>query len=767
MDPFSITIGTLALLGACSKASRTLSKIKDLREAPALIQAVNNEISDLRLILMNIHDHVDRASRDEQTTSRVDGPILQLCASTLNQTRRTILEVESLIQYILLKPENASLVVNKRAFLQHHHRLIELQLELRDFRQRIANISSILGLREVSRIEVILDDVQSNDLRMLLQGQTRIQQTLDHLIDSQSANSNNSCNLPEDTRPQDPGVSDHPAIQVSIVLPTSSQPPKTCTCTRQHTQSQSLLGTLFLGYAATPNGLRGPQMCPYHKQKEFSVMYVFPPWFLNYAVSVKMQFGAHSTIRCSLSIIQIIPTDHAVWDLIDFGDLEAIKVLLTFGHLAITAQAPTGKTLLRVRNPVSPLTCFISNETLISTLSKITIPRQRNSSLIWGPICFVNPCMSSMFLAGPLYRDNNIHRSAQESAWSLILGQRSSPEWNESMKSLFPAPDFEECYGLSTLHRTVLGLENRSVEDYLRHEAAQLNEADSWGRTALGWATFRGDSETTEQLLLYGADCNKATKTGFTPLHYAVQTSLQCVELLMKVNANIHARSFASQWNALHYAVLADLPEDEVIKIVDILIQAGINIDATAMTGESALLGACEFDYPKLMRWLLEHGADPELYDKRGNNALCQATRRNCHAQMSVLLQEYRQDHTKHLVQFGTFMHLVAAFADTGSLRLLTGRLKRRDINAKNGAGLTPVQVALQRRNVDLEWKDAFFTFLRTIDEDINTEPDAPQASNPPQHSSVVPDTDLRQRIVVAGREDSDEEFVEALEFQV
>lgn len=58
MDPFSITTGVLTLLGACTAASRAFKKIRDLGQAPALIQALNNEISDLQLAMLNLNDYL-------------------------------------------------------------------------------------------------------------------------------------------------------------------------------------------------------------------------------------------------------------------------------------------------------------------------------------------------------------------------------------------------------------------------------------------------------------------------------------------------------------------------------------------------------------------------------------------------------------------------------------------------------------------------------------------------------------------------------------
>ena len=51
MDPLSIAAGIIALVGATQKVAAGLNKLASLRGAPAAVLALNNELSDLRLVL--------------------------------------------------------------------------------------------------------------------------------------------------------------------------------------------------------------------------------------------------------------------------------------------------------------------------------------------------------------------------------------------------------------------------------------------------------------------------------------------------------------------------------------------------------------------------------------------------------------------------------------------------------------------------------------------------------------------------------------------
>lgn len=153
--------------------------------------------------------------------------------------------------------------------------------------------------------------------------------------------------------------------------------------------------------------------------------------------------------------------------------------------------------------------------------------------------------------------------------------------------------------------------------------------------------------------------------------------------------------------------------DPQALRRVELFVQAGVDINAINSHNETALYIASE---SKIVEYMIRNGADPGVYNISGNNALSRATQRNNHALIRLLLNE-KQDHTKSLKNYGTFLHLAAEFANTETLRLLTqGALQHRPINIKNRAGLTPIQLAIRRCDVDDEWRAAFFKFLGSVD---------------------------------------------------
>ena len=352
-------------------------------------------------------------------------------------------------------------------------------------------------------------------------------------------------------------------------------------------------------------------------------------------------------------------------------------------------------------------------------------------------------------------------------AWDRVLMNDESPEYRDTLKAQFPKPDFEECYAFSPLHQSVLGLVNRSIETILNQDWKQINSTDSYGRTALLWAIWRGDYRTVEVLLSYKPDCNTVDKNGTTPLEYASQRSAQCLQLLLEQDTDIHIRHRRTKATPLHLAILNTRQNNDGMKRVEMLVEAGIDVNAQNIHGETALqLGAHpQGKFVKSARYLISHGANPEIYDKRGNNILSNAVKRNYHALIDLLLQE-RTDHTEHLDEEGTFVHLAAEIADTETLHLLArGYLKRRDINVKNKAGLTPIQLALQRGNINDNWQKAFWTFLRNIDEDIRIGLDIIAERSHEGYLEALESGESQSELSdVSEREDVDEELVETLE---
>ena len=671
------------------KASQTFAKVRRLKDAPLIIQSLNNEVSDMHLIVVDMSDFLQNAENNRSSTSDSDKPIFELCSSTLKQASQKIQEVEIVISCRLLKRgQDAGFEINKTAYLREHHKLALLQAELREHRQRISGLCSHLGMKEASKIHVLLTGL-SNDLPKQIRSRERIEKTLNRMMDLQLATSKSTNRKPLHEAIEAEHGSDVPRLP-GFHLSISRQPYSTfkrsCTCYSRalRTQLQSIFGSLFLGYVAVPLvGCHGEGGCSPHKDTVLRLSYFFPFWFLRYVVLLQTRFSSYGNVMCSINIRQVIPYDHVVYDLLQLGDADGVRQLLITGQISLEAQGPLTGTML-------------------------------HGSILYAKATITKALIE---MGASTTSEHHIWGTPQKTVWSLILARSKSGEWRAKMRSLFPNPDFEELYGFSSLHKAVLGLIDQSPENTLQANPSQINKTDYDGRTALSWAAARGDKATIRALLMHAPDCNKADVLGRTPLSFAVMQNRECTEILLQANADIHRRDFVDG-TVLMRAIQYLYPESEAFPLTKFFVQAGVDVNAKNVEGETALFFATTRNYARIAWYLMRYGADPKICDKHGRSIFTYATMMNRHALIYILLEDH-EDHTERLDELGTLAHVAATFGDVKTLQLLArGGLKRRNINEENKAGLTPMQVALQRKDVNVEWRHAFFDFLRSIDED-------------------------------------------------
>ena len=94
-DPLSIITAVVTLLGAGGQIRKGLKKVVSLKNAPGILLAVNNEITDLRAVVQIFDDLLQR-----QYNTRDAAPYSQLSGS-LEKLKQTLLGLEQLVSYDL------------------------------------------------------------------------------------------------------------------------------------------------------------------------------------------------------------------------------------------------------------------------------------------------------------------------------------------------------------------------------------------------------------------------------------------------------------------------------------------------------------------------------------------------------------------------------------------------------------------------------------------------------------------------------------------
>ena len=199
---------------------------------------------------------------------------------------------------------------------------------------------------------------------------------------------------------------------------------------------------------------------------------------------------------------------------------------------------------------------------------------------------------------------------------------------------------YERCRNIIDLLRKAVGVDESLPETEAAEESVPLSDED----TSMTELVLPLLNEADTSVLLYyllrdaismnnielvkfaleqGADVNKASKSGETPLHVAVwESSLDVVKFLVSHGADIHAIGDQGR-TPLHTAVWKDS-----IEMAEFLLSQGADVNAMGGDGLTPLLESAPFCSAEMVKFLLSQGADIHIQDSNGKTALDRATDR-------------------------------------------------------------------------------------------------------------------------------------------
>ena len=128
-DPLTVTTAIVTLLGAGGRIGKVLKKVVNLKnDAPDILLAVNNEITDLREVVQMFDDLLQR-----QYNTSDAAPYSQLSVS-LDKVKRTLLKLEQLFSYELtvVEGDDLHLRLDKSAWLQAEPKFCAIKDQIRN-----------------------------------------------------------------------------------------------------------------------------------------------------------------------------------------------------------------------------------------------------------------------------------------------------------------------------------------------------------------------------------------------------------------------------------------------------------------------------------------------------------------------------------------------------------------------------------------------------------------------------------------------------------
>ena len=415
MDPFSLTVGILTLLGAGGTIGKTLNKVITLK-ASGVFFALNNEVVDLQIVVQDVSNLLHQYSEIRQAA-----PISSICFA-LDKSKRTLLNLESLIAYELTTTtgKDNELRLDRSAWLRLEPEVLRLKNEVRDDRVRLSTALNVLSSStsleigaQIRQLRFTVESVSLNtgaargelvgqmqDLVSLVQGSlgssTRQESARGCCHDEQrTAAAPDTNEVPQNilncvsqqstplstdlALTRQPAPRGYNALQIAKsnsfkITGKSCNVNCHCSCHKKSSLKspkslKTILGSIMVGYNAIP-GLAQSCNDPSCKGQSTNITYTytFPEWFVSRVVYFNFKNEQLRGPELCLRVVRKRPRNAdifvAAWDDREEVALKHTKRLLLAGEASVLDVDPRGESVLSVGKIVS----LESSRTLICSV---------------------------------------------------------------------------------------------------------------------------------------------------------------------------------------------------------------------------------------------------------------------------------------------------------------------------------------------------------------------------------------------------------------
>ncbi|KAG4282041.1 fibronectin type 3 and ankyrin repeat domains protein [Fusarium proliferatum] len=752
-EAIGLVASVASLLDLALKLSNALHNLQfQLRNAPYLIQALENETEAVRTVLASVESSIHSTATAGLGGAGSPGILGDLTAE-IGKGAAVLKELGTFIDSL----KNETSTLRRMKWIQKKKKAAELINELKEVRYRISELQLAYGNSSLTRIGLVLQDIQVMQRRHYAEThnlETCLLDTKDQLTIDRDTTCQNQSDIAaalealQNTTPKLPQewvetISNQLATTINTtrpglakdnithVLPHQSQrrqsPQAICSPLQQLTLSfnlrlvqtqcsinctcrchasvasyrpwntlpkmlQMITGPMFLEYSSCPVSRATCDLysCSKSRRTRLMIRYGFPFWSFKYAIHILVDKVSTRSLMFTLALRRKIPLKASRDNII---------------YQAATGNLSAVKRIV-FENPTAIMDVDYDGESALYRCIMSFLPWELSLQI----------CEVLLQAGADPDQVNDGGLSFRHAIANLVLQKTIPSTLHSRVEGLVQISPCLEDLDFTFIHEIVVKRCPIDLAPVLKTSKAdimaQIHSEDRFGMNPLMYAVALGDAKAAEALIEAGASVHKKGPYGRSLIDYvACLPPITCtalLDLLLAAGANA-IEVFPTGWSLLHTAAIYDN-----VTMIDRLLQEGAQADCIGPRGNRPIHYAASHDSVNSVRLLYEKGTDLNALADNGLSALGVAIRDNATDAQAALL-ELGADHTI-TGDWGTHFHVAAYRGSQRTFNTLSClKFRGLDVDARDAQGLTATDVFENRYDNTDELTKAFYQLKDSI----------------------------------------------------